>query len=106
MTPGQPYESFAQRVARVVKSIPKGKVATYGQVARIAGNPRAARQVVRALRAMSEKHGLPWHRVISSKGIVSLPGEGGRIQRQLLEGEGVRFDPAHRISLRQFQWQQ
>lgn len=70
----------------------------------MAGNPRGARLVVRVLWAMSEKHRLPWHRVISSKGIVSLPGEGGALQRRLLEQEGVEFDPDGRLSLVRFRW--
>ena len=88
----------------MVEDIPRGKVATYGQVAAIAGNPRAARQVVRALWALSRNRGLPWHRVISSKGIVSIPGEGGQEQRRLLESEGILFSAAGQIDLARFGW--
>jgi methylated-DNA-protein-cysteine methyltransferase-like protein len=98
-------ESFGLRVARLVRSIPRGKVASYGQLARMAGNPRGARLVVRVLVAMSEKHGLPWHRVISSKGVISLPGEGGRVQRQLLEQEGVKVGAAGEVPLEVYGWQ-
>ncbi len=94
----------SERIARVVKSIPRGRVATYGQVAAMAGNPRASRLVVWTLRALSEKEGLPWHRVINSKGTISLTGEGGRIQRGLLEQEGVTFDDTGRIPLGLYQW--
>jgi methylated-DNA-protein-cysteine methyltransferase-like protein len=98
-------ESFGLRVARIVKSIPPGRVASYGQVARLAGNPRGARLVVRVLVAMSEKHGLPWHRVLSSQGRISLGGEGGSIQRQLLEQEGIRVGPGGEVPLEVYGWQ-
>ncbi|MBM3315625.1 DNA methyltransferase, partial [candidate division WOR-3 bacterium] len=62
--------SFAERAATIIRQVPAGRVATYGQVAAMAGDPRGAREVVKILRAVE---GLPWHRVISSKGIVSLP---------------------------------
>lgn len=72
-----------------VRRIPKGKVATYGDVARAAGYPGRARQVVWALRASTP--GLPWHRVVGAGGKISLPGESGLEQRFRLEAEGVTF---------------
>ena len=66
-------------------------MASYGRVAEIAGNPRAARQVSRLLHSSSDKHNLPWHRIINSAGSISLKGEHGLIQRGLLESEGVEF---------------
>jgi methylated-DNA-protein-cysteine methyltransferase related protein len=71
-----------------IRKIPKGKVATYGDVAKAAGFPGAARQVVWALHT---SHGLPWHRVVGAGGKISLPGENGLEQRLRLETEGVRF---------------
>ena len=68
--------------------IPRGKVSTYGAIARAAGFPGAARQVVRALR---QSHGLPWHRVVAAGGRIALPGESAFEQRFRLESEGVRF---------------
>lgn len=68
--------------------IPRGKVSTYGAVARAAGYPGAARQVVRALQ---QSYGLPWHRVVAAGGRIALPGESGMEQRFRLETEGVRF---------------
>lgn len=63
---------------------------TYGQIARLAGNPRAARQVSRALHSMSRKYELPWHRVINSHGKVAIRDEEGyEIQRMSLESEGI-----------------
>jgi methylated-DNA-protein-cysteine methyltransferase related protein len=75
-------------IHRVVRKIPRAKVATYGDVARAAGFPGAARQVVWALRAGS---GLPWHRVVGARGKILLPGEAGMEQRLRLELEKVRF---------------
>ena len=72
-----------------IRQIPKGKVSTYGDVARAAGFPGCARQVVWALRGTSR--GLPWHRVVGAKGKISLPGENGLDQRIRLELEGVVF---------------
>jgi methylated-DNA-protein-cysteine methyltransferase-like protein len=96
--------SFSKLVTRAIKSIPKGKVATYGQVARIAGNPRASRLVVWTLRSLSEKHDLPWHRVINSQGRISLRGDGYQLQKKMLESEGVRFDPEDRVDMNLYQW--
>ena len=87
----------------VIARIPKGKVATYGQIAALAGLPRHARQVGYALHASPAS--LPWHRVINSKGELSLagiPGVGDK-QRALLEREGVEFDGA-KVSLARFRW--
>jgi methylated-DNA-protein-cysteine methyltransferase-like protein len=96
--------SFSKLVTRALKSIPKGKVATYGQVARIAGNPRASRLVVWTLRSLSEKHDLPWHRVINSQGRISLRGDGYQLQKKMLKSEGVRFDPEDRVDMNLYQW--
>lgn len=93
------------RVIQAIKSIPKGRVATYGQIARIAGDPRASRQVVWVLKAMSDTERLPWHRVINSKGRISLNGEGYELQKAMLEDEGVRFDSTGRVDLRLHGWQ-
>src|SRR5437868_11300371 len=73
---------------KFVRKIPRGKVATYGEVARAAGYPGAARQVVWALRST---RGLPWHRVVGARGRILLPGEAGLEQKLRLQGEGVQF---------------
>ncbi len=75
-------------IQAVVRKIPRGKVATYGEVARAAGYPGASRQVVWALRA---GRGLPWHRVLGAGGRIRLPGEAGFEQRLRQEAEGVVF---------------
>jgi len=71
-----------------IRKIPKGKVSTYGDVARAAGFPGRARQVVWAL---NNSRGLPWHRVVGAGGKILLPGEKGLEQRMRLETEGIRF---------------
>ena len=95
--------SFNQRVIDLIKSIPKGNVATYGQIAALAGNPRGARMVVRVLHTSSKKEKLPWHRVINSKGKISLPpGSGFELQKALLEKEGIIFKDDDSIDLKRF----
>lgn len=94
---------FSDRIASVVASIPPGKVASYGQVASAAGNPRAARQVVRILRAWSRSKGLPWHRVVNREGHISLPpGAGRELQQALLEDEGVEVSADGRVDMRRY----
>lgn len=101
----QAIPPLSERIKAVIRRIPKGKVATYGQVAAMAGNPLAARQVVRILHSSSRKDKLPWHRVINSKGTISLePGFGYEDQRALLVKEGVKFDRNDRIDLALFLW--
>jgi methylated-DNA-protein-cysteine methyltransferase-like protein len=97
---------FEDRVKSIIKAIPRGRVATYAQVAALAGNHRAARQVVRVLHASSEKDRLPWHRVINSRGGISLEkGRGFEEQKRLLIREGVRIDGRGRVDLEEFQWE-
>jgi methylated-DNA-protein-cysteine methyltransferase-like protein len=89
-------------ILKVVRQIPKGKVATYGDVAQAAGFPGAARQVVWALRA--SKPPLPWHRVLGAKGRILLPGEQGLEQRLRLRTEGVLFQ-GDRVDLKKCAFQ-
>lgn len=98
-----------EKIYTVVRRIPEGRVATYGQVAALAGLPNHARQVGYALHALDRKSAeeVPWQRVINAKGEVSARAEGaGRegYQRHLLEEEGVIFDAAGRVDLRRFRW--
>ena len=80
---------FTEEVLVIIKGIPYGRVMSYGQVARLAGNTRGARQVARLLHS-SEKYNLPWHRIINSKGKISIPDKRyAAIQRDLLISEGV-----------------
>ena len=99
-------ETFHQRAVRVIKKIPKGRVATYGQVAALAGNPRAARMIARVLNSAWKKEKLPWHRLINREGKISLrEGEGFEVQKGLLIGEGIKFDTNDNIDLEKYQWQ-
>lgn len=102
-----PFEELYMRVYEVVAQIPVGKVATYGQVAQIVGPPCTARRVGWALRALPRGLQVPWQRVINSRGTISTKyrEEGARLQRQLLEQEGIHFDTADRTDLRRFQWE-
>jgi methylated-DNA-protein-cysteine methyltransferase-like protein len=98
-------ETFADRVKQVIKGIPPGKVATYGQIAMMAGNPGGIRGVVWILHSSSQKANLPWHRVINKKGKISLPpGQGCEEQKMRLEAEGIQFDCENRIDLDRFLW--
>lgn len=97
-------QPFTAEVVRVLKEIPEGYVVTYGQVARMAGSPRAARQVVRILHTMSEKHGLPWHRVVNVRGEIAVPDDESReLQRMLLKSEDVLFLEDGRVDLSVFE---
>ena len=95
-----------ERVWAVVRRIPRGRVATYGQVAALAGLSGQARQVGYALHALPGEGFAPWHRVVNARGAISLPPGGGSdvTQRIRLEREGVRFDARGRIDLDRFGW--
>ena len=85
--------------------IPRGRVATYGQIARLAGLRGQARLVGYALHALPSGTRVKWQRVVNSKGEISLPGQSTARQRMLLEQEGVKFDARGRISLDKYLWQ-
>ena len=94
-----------QRIYAAVRRVPRGRVATYGQIAIIAGLPGHARQVGYALHALNASTSVPWQRVINAKGAISLrPFTGGVSQRLLLEAEGVKFDVGDRVSLSKYRW--
>jgi len=98
------------RIYRVVRRIPKGRVATYGQVAALAGLGGHARQVGYALSALSDENprhkAVPWHRVINARGEISVREEPGSdlVQRRALESEGVQFGTSSRVSLERYRW--
>lgn len=94
------------RIYSVVRRIPRGRVATYGQIAALAGLAGHARQVGYALHALPDGATVPWHRVINAKGEVSPRAEPGweMAQRRLLEAEGVVFDARGRVALGRFGW--
>ena len=89
---------YTKKVIKIIKSIPSGKTMSYGDIAKTAGKNRGAREVSRILHSCSEKYGLPWHRVINSQGKISLSGEAGQFQREMLEQEGIRFDKNGKIN--------
>lgn len=88
---------FTKLVIKIIKEIPEGKVKSYGEIAKIAGKPRGAREVSRILYSCTKKYKLPWQRVINSQGKISLTGTGGEIQKEILESEGIRFDKSGKI---------
>ena len=96
--------SLYEQIYEVVRRIPAGRVATYGQIARLVGKPRAARAVGWAMRATPA--GVPWQRVINSRGTISFAArsEGAVIQRALLEAEGIVFDDRDRVDLGVHGW--
>ena len=97
--------SVYEKIYEIVRGIPRGKVATYGQVARAAGRC-TPRMVGYAMAALSDGTDVPWHRVVNHKGEVSprAGGSGHLIQRALLEDEGVPFNESGRIDLNRYQW--
>ncbi|WP_102029025.1 MGMT family protein [Salirhabdus sp. Marseille-P4669] len=97
---------FTEKVIQLIQAIPQGKVATYGQIARLAGNARAARQVVRILHSMSEKYQLPWYRVLNAKGEIVIKSE-DLFQEQILnlQIEGVKVNQNTKVNLNEYQWQ-
>jgi len=96
---------FTSKTIKIIKAIPEGRVATYGQIAGLAGHPRAPRQVAGMLKRYSEKYNLPWHRVISSKGIVSIKDPLAKLeQAERLREEGVEVSTSFEVDLKRFGW--
>jgi alkylated DNA nucleotide flippase Atl1 len=100
------FGAIYRRIYGQVSRIPKGRVATYGQIARLSGLGGQARQVGYALAALEEGARIPWHRIVNAKGEISSRGDlhGERRQRTLLSREGVTFDLRGRIPLELFLW--
>lgn len=94
------------RIYAVVKRIPRGRVATYGQVATLAGLDGHARQVGYALHDLPPQSNVPWHRVINARGEISprSAGDSHELQRMLLEAEGVDFSLDGRVELKKYRW--
>lgn len=105
--------NFNSEVWNIVKQIPRGKVATYGQIALLVNRPEnIAENVFRAFSprwvgtAMATcPEDVPWHRVVNSQGKISIRGEGINVQKEMLESEGIKFNEQGRINLKIFQWQ-
>lgn len=99
--------SFKDFVINIIKSIPYGKVTTYGTVAVLAGSPRSAREVGYILHALTKKHDLPWQRVINKKGYISVRGGDvnmKNLQKALLEQEGVEVSKDFMVDLGIYGW--
>ena len=99
------HDSFRQRIYQIVAAIPYGSVATYGDIALLAGSPRAARQVGGVLKRLPEGSKLPWHRVINRKGSISLAGDDLNRQRNALLSEGIVVSLEGHIDLKRYRWQ-
>ncbi|MCX7553434.1 MGMT family protein [Marinicella sp. S1101] len=99
-------QELSLRIIELIAAIPAGQVATYGQIAAMAGNHRAARQVSRVLHTCTSKYQLPWHRVIGAAGKISIPKDqpGYTKQKKKLEEEGVLFGLGDTIDLNQYRW--
>ena len=101
--------SFFNRVYLIVRQVPRGKVASYGQIAAMLGHPQAARTVGWALNALSgpQAEVVPWQRVINSAGRISISRAdlSADIQRALLEQEGVEFDARGYVDWKRFGWE-
>lgn len=106
-SPGSPHRSAGvhESIYRIARLIPPGRVATYGQIAAFEGacTPRMVGYAMASIPAGSE---VPWHRVINSRGTISLSPEsdGHQLQRAMLESEGVVFDEGGRVDLERFGW--
>jgi methylated-DNA-protein-cysteine methyltransferase-like protein len=100
------HDSFFEQVYRIASMIPRGQVATYGQIAIYLGNPQGARTVGWALSSLPTGMEVPWHRVVNSRGRISGPPSGYRVheQRALLEEEGIIFDDSGCIDLSRYGW--
>ena len=94
------------RIYAVVRRIPRGRIATYGQIATLAGLDGHARQVGYALHSLPSSERVPWHRVVNARGEVSprTSGDSHELQRHLLEAEGITFDAKNRIDLGRYAW--
>jgi methylated-DNA-protein-cysteine methyltransferase-like protein len=101
--------SFFERVYRLVRRIPRGKVASYGQIAALLGHPQTARTVGWALSALTPQKAteVPWQRVINSAGRISISRAdlSAELQRHLLEVEGIEFDERGYVDMRRFGWE-
>lgn len=99
-------QPFTKRVFDIIKAIPEGTVMTYGQVARHAGSPRGARQVVRILHSMSKAHQLPWHRIVNARGEIALQDPESKLMQELfLRDEGVELAHDGRVDLGKYRYE-
>ena len=96
--------SFRERVWLIIAAIPYGRVTTYGDIARLAGAPRAARQVGGVLKKLPEGSSLPWHRVVNRQGRISLQGDDFIRQQTALAAENIELSSQQTIDLGKYRW--
>ena len=107
MSENLPEDSFKDQAIRIILQIPYGKVTTYGTVATLAGSPRSAREVGYLLHSLTQKHNLPWQRVINRQGYISIRGGDvnmKNLQKSLLEQEGIEVSEDFMIDLKKYGW--
>jgi len=93
-------QTTSERIIELILAVPNGKVASYGQIATLAGLHNGARQVARLLHSSSGKYRLPWHRIVRSDGVIALSAEsGGALQKELLISDGVTFKTAIQVDI-------
>lgn len=97
---------FSKKVLHLLQQVPKGQVATYGQIANLAGKPQGSRGVSWILHSSSDAYKLPWQRILNSKGRISFPVGSAEFKKQkrLLIQEGVEFNDNDEVDLKKFQW--
>ena len=96
------YWTFSKKAELIMKSIPKGKIISYGAVAALAGSPKAVRRVVQILHRTDN---IPWHRIVNSQGKIAIKDyDGFQEQKMLLKMEGVKSDSKGKIELEKYQW--
>jgi methylated-DNA-protein-cysteine methyltransferase-like protein len=103
-----PISEFAADVIKQIRMIPKSKVATYKQIAALAGKPHASRAVSWILNSCSKSHNLPWHRVINAKGQIAFDKESKhyKLQKKLLNSEKISVMDQGGVDLEKFQWKE
>ena len=97
-----PMTETTRKIIEQILAVPKGKVCSYSRIALKAGLPNGARQTVRVLHSMTEKHNLPWHRIIRADGQIALEGEGRALQISLLKAEGIKISPQSKVDMEEF----
>lgn len=99
-------EALFEKFYQIIRTIPSGKVATYGQIAQMANSPKEARLVGQAL-SLSKSHEVPWHRVVTASGKIAMPTrpELRDRQKQLLREEGIEFIADYQVNMQRFDWQ-
>jgi methylated-DNA-protein-cysteine methyltransferase-like protein len=107
MAETKPIGEFSKQVIAMIQKVPKGKVATYKQIAALAGKPHAVRAIAWILHSSSKAHKLPWQRILNAQGKISFPASSPlhKKQKSLLQKEGIRFSDNGRIDLAKYQWQ-